>query len=428
MIHESKQRTRRAKVAHRAKPIPALRDPFIPSEQGPQLAFAGPVLPACLLNDRVSADRAFLAPQGGDMPRISERNLHGIAFMYRTRQEAEARVKIGGSAFLLGRLIAGSGETPVGRVYIPYLISNRHVVWEGSACVASVNRRDGKAPDIFDIDQNDWHNHPGGADVSATCMMQHFDRTVHDVTHIPEHWIVTPQLVTDYDIGMGDEAFMIGRFVNHQGQVSNRPAVRFGTISMMLERAWNNDLKSWEESFACEMRSRTGFSGSPVVTYRTPATVLTDVPKDEFHLLLGINWGYVLDENKENTWLNAVVPAWKILETLDVPALKQLHAQHTKHFYEDFLPRHSGTQSALAVDHSLIPDVSGAAETSKGSAPGGQGQRSGVKAAAVSSRAASEAPASDNPRHKEDFTNLLRAAAKGRKRARRTSKRGRGDS
>lgn len=395
-------------------------NPFIPSEQV-EVAFAGPLLHGAFLNDRVSAERAFSEPaqQGGGMPRISEKNLQGIAFMYKTRQEAEARVKFGGSAFLFGRQIVGSEDTPAGRVYIPYLISNRHVVWEGSMCVASINRRDGNPPDVFDIDQNDWHNHPGGADVSATCMMGPFDRATHNIAFIPDSWVVTEKLISEYDIGIGDEALMIGRFVNHQGIGSNRPAVRFGAISMMPEQMWNNALKNWEESFAVEMRSRTGFSGSPVITYRTPATVLTNVPKDNFHLLLGINWGYVLDENKENTWLNGVVPAWKIWETLDVPALKKLHTQHERNFYDDFLPRHQSAQSALA-DHSLIPDVSSAAGTLKFGAQDAPARTSAKKVRQQPSRAVSEAPVSDNPTHKEDFTNLLRAAAKAPKRGRKT--------
>ncbi len=48
------------------------------------------------------------------------------------------------------------------------------------------------------------------------------------------------------------------------------------------------------------------------------------LPKEAEHMwgLLGVNWGYVPDEEGENTWLNGVVPAWKITELLDSPPLK----------------------------------------------------------------------------------------------------------
>ena len=40
------------------------------------------------------------------------------------------------------------------------------------------------------------------------------------------------------------------------------PAVRFGNISVMLELIWNSTVNKDQLSFAVEMRSRTGFSGS----------------------------------------------------------------------------------------------------------------------------------------------------------------------
>ena len=58
--------------------------------------------------------------------------------------------------------------------------------------------------------------------------------------------------------------FMIGRFLNHQGTKDKIvPAVRFGNISVMLEIIWNSTVNKDQLSFSVEMRSRTGFSGSP---------------------------------------------------------------------------------------------------------------------------------------------------------------------
>jgi hypothetical protein len=57
---------------------------------------------------------------------------------------------------------------------------------------------------------------------------------------------------------------MIGRFLNHQGTKDKIvPAVRFGNISVMLELIWNSTV-----SRPVEMRSRTGFSGSPAAGSR----------------------------------------------------------------------------------------------------------------------------------------------------------------
>jgi hypothetical protein len=155
---------------------------------------------------------------------------------------------------------------------------------------------------------------------------------------------------------------MVGRFVNHQGEKENRLAARFGSISMMQEPIWVARDNRWQESFAVEMRSRTGFSGSPVTVYRTPYTSVTKGQHTEFYRLLGVNWGYINDETGENTWLNGVVPAWKILETLEVPALKDKHEEASQGIREAFRKRTSATQG-FADNPPVVPPSSDANPT-----------------------------------------------------------------
>lgn len=281
-------------------------------------AFAGPFVPSGLL----SARKIF--GYKADMPRIPDLNAHGIAFLFRTVEEATERSQIGGTAFFVGRPIAerelGSGQY----LYAPYLVSNAHVVFGGSACVASVNRRDGLGTDIFDIDQNEWIAHPT-ADLAAVSLFGFIDTLQHKISFVPEDLLITEEFAVQSDLGVGDEVFMIGRFVNHQGAIINHPAARFGSISMTPETIRISGVHHPQLAYAVEMRSRTGFSGSPVSIYRTAATVLVDVPKgtEKFWGLLGVNAGYILDEDGSNTWLNAVIPAWQIAELLAMPAFTQ---------------------------------------------------------------------------------------------------------
>lgn len=344
---------------------------MIPTEQVDRddpwfhLAVAGPVLPKEVLTDSLAWSGPAII--GGDtireaasMPRIADKNLDGLAFLFRTEAEARARSNKGGSSFFIGKTIEGSEETERGRCYVPYLVSNRHVVWNAGASFASLNRRDGNPPDVIEIDQLDWHVHPRGDDVAITCMWDRFDIAIHKVTFIPDYWFLTEPFLQEAHVGVGDEVFMIGRFVNHQGAIHNKPAVRFGSISMMVEPLWNSAVSKDQDSFAVEMRSRTGFSGAPVCMYRTVATTLTDVPQahKDFHKLLGVNWGYVLDENRENTWLNGVAPAWKITETLEgVPALKKKHEDLSEEFHRRFKKR-GATQTAAVSDDDLESDAS----------------------------------------------------------------------
>jgi hypothetical protein len=256
--------------------------------------------------------------------------LNSVAFLFRSEQEARERKRLGGTAFLIGRHIKGSDEVLGQPYYMPYLVSNRHVVFDSSACVASVNRRDGGPPDIWDIDQNSWIAHPT-EDLAATPAISLYDRTKHRISFTEESKMLTPDLMAHLDVGVGEEVFMIGRFVNLQGETINLPAARFGSISVgvtdIATRDADGSIRS-QESFAVEMRSRTGFSGSPVIVYRTLTTVLTDVPDHakDFWYLLGVNWGYIPGEDGENTWLNGVIPAWKISEMFELPALSAFQA------------------------------------------------------------------------------------------------------
>src|SRR5579863_9891445 len=84
-----------------------------------------------------------------ELPRIPDILMDGAAFLFPTRADAERRARSGGTAFLVSKTIDGSKETFGQELYIPYLVSCRHVVFSGGASVISINRRDGNAPDII---------------------------------------------------------------------------------------------------------------------------------------------------------------------------------------------------------------------------------------------------------------------------------------
>lgn len=257
----------------------------------------------------------------GTVPRLRDVFLNQVVFLYRTREDAENNARFGGSAFVIGRKISNRD------LYIPYLVSNRHVVFDGKCTHVRLNRRDGSSC-VISTDLNEWFFHPDGYDIAVTCLSRVLDKAVHLFSFVTEEDFVTKKHILDYDIGIGDDVFMIGRFINHQGDNNIRQAVRFGSVSMMLENIYADQHSPPMESFAVEMRSRTGFSGSPVHIYRTPYNILESQHNKQFHFLLGVNFGYVNDEKGENTWLNGVVPAWRITETLNVPFLQKRQMDH----------------------------------------------------------------------------------------------------
>jgi hypothetical protein len=311
---------------------------------GVQLGFAGPLWGAeYVLGERVS------------LPRIPNHLVDGAFFLFRNRQEAEQRARIGGTAFIVTKELKGSKEAFGQSLFIPYFVSCRHVVYGGGASVISVNRRDGKPPDIFEFEPTDWTEHPKGDDVVAICGQGHMKPMEHRYSSIESQWLLTPEYMQMVELGLGDEVFMVGRFINHQGQKENRCAARFGSISMMLEDIWVKEDNRHQVSFAVEMRSRTGFSGSPVAVYRTVATSITNVKHENFWGILGVNWGYILDETGENTWLNGVVPAWKVIDLLEHTDLKKQHDEHERKFHEKVAAnkRSSGVERAFAGESDL---------------------------------------------------------------------------
>jgi hypothetical protein len=83
-----------------------------------------------------------------------------------------------------------------------------------------------------------------------------------------------------------------------------------------------------------------------VFTYDRQATwnghdaVVGSPPADE-PLLLGVEWGHLLDHNDINTGMSGVVPAWHLSELLDSPQLKVARDQQDERFGEQ--SEHFGT-------------------------------------------------------------------------------------
>lgn len=279
------------------------------------LAMEGSICPPCAIPRVPAVDLETLDPATG-MPRIPDQLIDCVVFLYRSVDDAKNRRKLGGTGFIVGRPMEGVNW------HVPYLVSNWHVALGGGASVASVNRKDGYPPAIFDLEPADWIAHPDGDDLAAICIADYLEYGIHEIGAVREDQFVNQARLQEWGIGVGDEVVMLGRFVNHQGRETNKPAARFGSISIMLDKFWSKSMGKLQEGFAVEMRSRTGFSGSPVLVYRTSSTVLTKVDVKKFSGFLGVNFGYVLDEDGENTWLNGVIPAWKVTEILDTPTMK----------------------------------------------------------------------------------------------------------
>jgi len=225
-------------------------------------------------------------------------------------------------------------------------VTNRHIIEEEKAPVIRLNTKSGDT-DILDFTPESWIFHPDGDDVAVRPIGLNLDH--HKFLSIPTKYILTPQLAEDLGIGLGDDLYLAGRYINHEGRQRNIPTVRFGTIAMMNEEPIQGYQDYMQESFLAEVRTIGGYSGSPVHVI-LPRERWDEHP-DYKHLsepghlqwLLGIEWCNVpltpqpiLRRSKgklhphpkyfarENTGMSGVIPAWKILDILNLPRLRAM--------------------------------------------------------------------------------------------------------
>ncbi len=284
------------------------------------------------------------------MPRLPKNYLNSVFFLYRTREDAEQGAEEGGTGFIV------SGESVSPRQSFLYFVTNWHVAVKKGFPVVRLETHSG-SPEIFDFDCADWHFSP---DYDIAVVPVELAPDKHNVVAVPLHSFMTENYKEQHDIGPGDDVFMVGRFIDQQGLHCNVPAVRFGNISMdPAPLAQENGKKA--ESYCIDIHSRSGYSGSPVFVYRTAGYDLekhlnsndtVSALREETTLLafLGIHWGQfpelweISEHGKLNYQTNesaqplmtgsrfitglsgmtCVLPAWNILEVLEMPKLKEM--------------------------------------------------------------------------------------------------------
>lgn len=192
------------------------------------------------------------------MPRIDEQVADAIIYLYPSKETAEQGKRGGGTGFLVW---IDSVHTNQGYLYA---VTNKHVIDSGGT-VIRINRHDGKT-EIFDLDVYNWERHPD-SDV-AIAQLGRVDANVIKFRSIPISNFVTKDIIEKLDIGLGDDVYMVGRFIHHSGKTYNMPSTRSGIISVMPnpdELIELGEPPQKQEVYLVEMRSLAGYSGSPVV-------------------------------------------------------------------------------------------------------------------------------------------------------------------
>ena len=286
-----------------------------------------------------------------DMPRIPPKVLDNVFYLYRTRSNAEGCINIGGTGFIVSIPSVKPDKA------FRYFVTNWHVAVRDGFSVVRVDKMDGTS-DFFEYDCSDWHFLPK-FDIAVIPVV--IAGGTHKVAVVSQDAFLTLERKKQEKIGPGDDVFMVGRFVDHKLLNQSATAVRFGHISMdPASVLQSNGVHA--DTYCIDLHSRSGYSGSPVFVYRTPGYDLEESlgVGDEAKLLmsgvnhlslLGIHWGQFpeiwevveggklkVQDSKESleplltdgqfikglSGMTCVLPAWSILEVLNLPNLKKV--------------------------------------------------------------------------------------------------------
>jgi hypothetical protein len=337
-----------------------------------------------------------------DMPRLPDSILDCVVYLYPSEAAAEDGELIGGTGFLAGLPLTDELNNII--THLPCVVTNKHVIKNGSMIVR-LNTRDGKT-DVIPLDGIPWFEHPAGDDLACCPIGLNL---IHKYNYLPAEMLGNRKTMDGMEVGIGDEVFIVGRFINRDGKQQNTPTVRFGNIAQMPHEPTLQEDGFLQDNFLVEARSISGYSGSPVFWYIPPQVSFAGqsetiqrslfasfplVRKNRQGLwmgfgpqLLGIGYSYVPfnqpafnkhtrkpDENlfiKSNTGMMGVIPAWKLTEMLLGETMSKITEQASK-----MLRKQKPGEGVVLT--SAEPDSA----------------------------------TDENPDHKADFDNLLKKAAK----------------
>mgnify|MGYP002382187440 CR=1 FL=1 len=266
------------------------------------------------------------------MPTIPPQLIETVVYLYPDRVSATNSETPGGTGFLVGVKFSSVNAL----LFHIYAVTNHHVAITGANSCIRVNKRGGGA-DLFEFAPDDWEFIPG-LDLAAVPMP--FDAQKYVTQFIPNAFFMTDEIAKGVKLNIGEDVFMIGSFVDNHGDAINTPAARFGNISLMpsiLEVGDSQASIKYRGPYYClDMRSRTGFSGSPVFYYRTAGSDLSMAGSTSMRLepptvaLIGAHAGQFPEtigfEDKAGnkakltapSGMTMVIPTEKILELLNV--------------------------------------------------------------------------------------------------------------
>ncbi len=246
--------------------------------------------------------------------------------------ESKQGTKYAGTAFLVGIDIGETGKA------VGYVVTAKHVIDQISSksidqkIILRINKND-EGIEFIESDITDWRFHPSDPAIDVAVLSYTPDRDLYEYLTIPLAMLLTDEIESAEGIDIGDEVFITGLYSHHYGKDRNLPIVRIGNIARMVEEPVSTSDFGFIDAYLIEARSIGGLSGSPVFVHLPGIKIAygnEPVYDSGPFYLLGLIHGHwnigkadldwIDDEGEKiNTGIAIVVPAIKILETINQP-------------------------------------------------------------------------------------------------------------
>jgi hypothetical protein len=230
-----------------------------------------------------------------------------------------------------------------------YFVTAAHVAKELSdrPIYFAVNKRGGGLTGI-EVLEKTWWVHPTDRSADVVVLSTLLNPEA-DMTCVAIKDFVTEEHFSSGKVGVGDEVFITGLFTEAPGVSQNMPLVRHGNIAMLPHEQIQTDM-GFADVHLVEARSIGGLSGSPVFVRTSAAS--GDVGSIQGVKLLGLMQGHwdiresemnkasITHDRKRgvNMGISIVVPASKILETINSPSLVEWRMEAEKSILRERAP------------------------------------------------------------------------------------------
>jgi hypothetical protein len=170
-----------------------------------------------------------------------------------------------------GSLIGIGTANPPYVVEHLYAVTCHHVAVKIGASILRINTNDGKSRQI-QLEPHEWQFIGGGDDLCAADITERVRKT-DLISALPADLLMRRDFIEHEQVEIGEDGFMLGLFAAHPGKKQNLVAARFGNLSLLAKDDEPIEQPNGQRrpSHIFDLRSRPGFSGSPVFIYRTPA-------------------------------------------------------------------------------------------------------------------------------------------------------------